>query len=310
MRSRQPHCVAVQVPDGFKRYAADIAGQLKKEGYEVIISGDPCYGACDLGLDTLGYADILVHFGHTPLQTHPRILYEPVAFDFDPAVVRKTTGFFSAKEIGLVTTAQHAHLLGEISRILASEGFNVSIGHGNSRTPLPGQVLGCSFEAARVSGAREILYIGTGVFHPLGVALATGRHVIALDPYTGESGPVDPSRLLRRRFALIEKARQAETYGIIVSMKSGQMRMTLAKHLASLTSKGFMVMLREVTPDALLNLGFGAYVNTACPRLAYDDQTRFVSPLLSPQEFEILCGVREWEEYTIDEIAPDAAASP
>jgi len=64
-----------------------------------------------------------------------------------------------------------------------------------------------------------------------------------------------------------------------------------------------IVTMREVNPDELLNLGFACYVNTACPRLAYDDQVRFPVPVLSPQEFEILCGVRTWDTYTIDEIA-------
>jgi len=54
--------------------------------------------------------------------------------------------------------------------------------------------------------------------------------------------------------------------------------------------------------NSINNLGFDCYVNTACPRLAYDDQVRFPAPVLSPQEFEILCGVRTWDEYEIDEI--------
>jgi 2-(3-amino-3-carboxypropyl)histidine synthase len=57
----------------------------------------------------------------------------------------------------------------------------------------------------------------------------------------------------------------------------------------------------EVSPGELLNLGFDCYVNTACPRLAYDDQIRFPVPVLSPPEFEILCGARSWDDYTIDE---------
>ncbi len=61
-------------------------------------------------------------------------------------------------------------------------------------------------------------------------------------------------------------------------------------------------MLREVTPDQLLNLGFPCYVNTACPRLAYDDQVRFSVPILTPIEFEIVCGVRDFEHYRVDEI--------
>lgn len=98
-----------------------------------------------------------------------------------------------------------------------------------------------------------------------------------------------------------EKARSAERFGIIVSKKSGQRREELARRLLSLSDKAYLVSLGEITPDSLLNLGFDAYVNTSCPRLAYDDQARYPVPMLSPQEFEIVCGVRDWEDYAIDE---------
>jgi 2-(3-amino-3-carboxypropyl)histidine synthase len=100
----------------------------------------------------------------------------------------------------------------------------------------------------------------------------------------------------------MEKARDARNAGIIVSTKSGQQRMDLARRLESLSPTAVIVTMQEVSPDELLNLGFDCYVNTACPRLAYDDQARFPVPVLSPQEFEILMGVRTWDDYTIDEI--------
>ena len=100
----------------------------------------------------------------------------------------------------------------------------------------------------------------------------------------------------------MEKARGARTVGIIVSTKSGQKREKLAERLVRLSDNAVIVIMREVTPDELLNLGFACYVNTACPRLAYDDQIRFPVPVLSPQEYEILCGTRTWDEYAIDEI--------
>ena len=104
---------------------------------------------------------------------------------------------------------------------------------------------------------------------------------------------------------MIEKAREAATVGILVSTKSGQNRMDLARRLAALADKAVIVTVREVSPDELLNLGFGCYVNTACPRLAYDDQVRFPVPVLTPPEFEILCGARDWDDYAIDEyLAP------
>jgi 2-(3-amino-3-carboxypropyl)histidine synthase len=79
--------------------------------------------------------------------------------------------------------------------------------------------------------------------------------------------------------------------------------MALARRLAALSPRAVIITMQEVSPDELLNLGFDAFVNTACPRLVYDDQVRFPVPVLSPQEFEILCGVRSWDDYSIDEIA-------
>jgi len=112
---------------------------------------------------------------------------------------------------------------------------------------------------------------------------------------------VDASRLVRRRAAVMEKAQGAASFGIIVSTKSGQQRPGLARRLVALSDRAVLVMMREVSPGELLDLGFGAYVNTACPRLAYDDQMRFPVPVLTPPEFEILCGARAWDDYTIDE---------
>src|SRR5690606_21299738 len=125
--------------------------------------------------------------------------------------------------------------------------------------------------------------------------------VVALDPYTREAVLVDASRMLRRRFALMEKARGAGSYGVIVSTKSGQQRRGLAEQLAALSENAVLVAMTEVSPDELLNLGFEVYVNTACPRLAYDNQARFPVPVISPAEFEIICGVRDFDAYRIDE---------
>ena len=60
-----------------------------------------------------------------------------------------------------------------------------------------------------------------------------------------------------------------------------------------------------VTPDQLLQFKVDAYVNTACPRLAIDGIGRFQSPMLTPQEFEIVLGEREWEKLVLDEITEE-----
>jgi 2-(3-amino-3-carboxypropyl)histidine synthase len=43
-------------------------------------------------------------------------------------------------------------------------------------------------------------------------------------------------------------------------------------------------------------------VTTACPRVALDDAAKYRIPILTPPEFEVLLGEREWEEYEFDEI--------
>jgi 2-(3-amino-3-carboxypropyl)histidine synthase len=204
-----------------------------------------------------------------------------------------------------VTADQPGHLIHARTAFRRHHGCARAVAPGDGRTPLAGQVLGCNFAAARATGADEVLFVGTGVFHPIGIRLATHARVIALDPYTGEAQEVDADRLVRRRAAVMAKAQDAANFGVIVSTKSGQRRMDLARRLAALSDKAVLVAMREVSPAEMLDLGFAAYVNTACPRLAYDDQIRFPVPVLTPPEFEILCGVRAWDDYTIDEyLAP------
>jgi 2-(3-amino-3-carboxypropyl)histidine synthase len=294
--------VALQFPEGLKRRSADVAAALKDAGFDVIVSGDPCYGACDLALDTLTFADVLVHFGHSPVDNQPQVIFEPYRIYFDVAVLENALPFLKGRTVGLVTTVQHVHLIPAMEAFLHAKRITSIVAEGGGRTPNRGQVLGCNFAAAKTTGADEILFVGTGLFHPIGIALATHARVIALDPLTGTAQEVNSDALMRRRFAVMEKARGAKTVGIIVSTKSGQQRMELARRLASLSPEAVIVTMREVNPDELLNLGFTCYVNTACPRLAYDDQVRFPVPVLSPQEFEILCDVRTWDAYAIDEI--------
>jgi 2-(3-amino-3-carboxypropyl)histidine synthase len=303
LRERKVRRVALQFPAGLKREAFRIALLLKKEGFEPLISGDPCYGACDLAEDLLTQSDVLVHFGHAPLGTSSKVLYEVVPRDFDLKELEIALPLLTVRKVGLVTTIQHVHLMDRVVKWLEERGIQAVLVEGSARTPYPGQILGCSFEAARRTAAEEILYIGTGIFHPTGVQLATGARVIALDPFAREVQVIDASRVLRRRFALIESARGAESIGVLVSLKRGQQRWDLARKMIALSERAVLIAMHEVTPDELLNLGMDCYVNTACPRLAYDDQTRFPAPVLAPPEFEILCGVRSWEEYQIDELS-------
>lgn len=302
--------VGLQVPEGLKRSARDLAALINSEtGVMVIVSGDPCYGACDIDLALAEQVDLLVHVGHAELcgERSDRILYLEARMPHDVRdVVRLAARELKAVRVGITTTVQHAHRLDQAVVALRDCGIDGLIAGPSGRTKYHGQVLGCSYSAARDLDVEEYLFIGTGLFHPLGIAISTGKRVIAADPVTCEVTEVDPKPLLRKRFAAIARASDAKRFAVLVSKKPGQMRMDLARRVAELGSKAgrdmMLVYLDNIEPDRLVNLGVEAAVSTACPRVALDDAAKYGIPVLTSPEFEIAMGKRAWEDYRFDEI--------
>ncbi len=215
------------------------------------------------------------------------------------------------KRIGLITTVQHVHLLPEVKEFLEARGYEVHIGSAGGRVHYPGQVLGCSFACAK-SISSEVdcfAYIGSGDFHPLGVALATGKHVVAFDILHGEVRDMEEKkeRFLRQRFAAIARAMEAKRFGIIIGEKQGQRRLAIARRikqkLRELKREAYLIHLAEITPENLIYFRhLDAFVNTACPRITIEDAPRFPKPILTPQELEVALGLRSWEAYEMDEM--------
>ena len=67
IKAESAKTVCIQLPDGLRPFAKNIADQLEKNtGAKVIIWLGSCWGACDLPLEVnrLG-VDLLVHWGHS-----------------------------------------------------------------------------------------------------------------------------------------------------------------------------------------------------------------------------------------------------
>lgn len=313
IRRRGAAVVGLQFPEGLKKNGFAIARMIEKEtGAKVFISANPCFGACDLDERLIGFCDVLFHFGHSQLEKTP--LEEKVCFietrsgaEIENAV-RASTSLLKGPKVGLLTTVQHAHRLPEAAKLLSEAGFVPVIGKGDGRIVYPGQVLGCNFSSARdASGdCDEFLFIGSGEFHPIGVSLSTGKRVVCADPYTSGSKEITPRRYLMKRSAVLGNAQDAQIFGILISTKNGQCRMKLADMLKEKAEahgkEAFLIAADLLTPEQLLSFRADAFINTACPRLAVDDSGRFPASVLTPQEFEIVIGEREWEDLVMDEI--------
>ncbi len=301
--------VGLQAPEGLKRALPSLAQHIEeKTGVEVIISGDPCYGACDLDIALCEEVDLMLHLGHAELgKGHEKVVYLEAMMPQDLRdVVEKAVPLLKARRVCITTTIQHIHKITQALEVLKQYGIEGVVGEAGGRVKYPGQVLGCCYITARAIDADEYLFIGTGRFHPLGIALATGKKVIVADPVTGEVSEIDPDPMLRRRFGAITRAADAKRFAVLVSKKPGQRRMELARQIKELgeakCKEMFLVYLDNIEPDRLLNLGAEAAVSTACPRVALDDAAKYRIPILTPPEFEVLVGERQWEKYRFDEI--------
>ncbi|MCQ2972597.1 MAG: diphthamide biosynthesis enzyme Dph2 [archaeon] len=313
INSREVKTVGLQFPEGLKMQAVKIAKEIESQTKaSVIISGDPCFGACDVSDRKMKYiVDLVVHYGHTslPLRYEVPVLFIEAysSVNIKPVLEESLEIIEDYSKIALVTTTQHLHLLNEIKDYLEGHGKEVVL--GSSKSTRKGQVLGCNFSSIKNLDAEVALFIGSGSFHPLGIYLFTKTPVLALDPYNGEIREMSEfaDRILRIRFARITKAREAKKWGIIVSSKEGQYRMVLAKDIKKQIEdagmEAYIILADNINPDILLPyMELNAFVVTACPRIAIDDSQMYKKPLLTPKELEIVLNKREWEKYQLDEI--------
>jgi len=312
IRGRNAKTVGLQFPVGLRTKAVELAQEIEaKAGVTCLVSADPSFGACDVADMP---ADLIVHLGHAPM---PHLRYRNVFFYDLPGPPLASMAFLDAAEtllprrVGLLTTTQYRGWLPAIRDYLVTKGHEIRIGEPDRRLAYAGQLLGCDYYTATEieKDVDGYLYVGTGDFHPLGVAiLVPGKPVIIADPERGTARDLVEvrDRVLRQRHAAIARAHDAETFGIIVSKKIGQERMDLARDLKALAEghgrRANIFMMDLVSPPLLEGYRVDAWVNTACPRIAIEDISQYKQPVLTPQEFEIVLGDRDWNDYVFDEI--------
>jgi len=309
--------VALQVPEGLKRRAYQIAEDIEtRSGAEVLVVAEPCFGACDVPSSLFEMVDAIVNVGHSPIPSlkFPKpVIFVPARSKVPLAdQLRKSLGMLQ-EPVGVLATSQHLTELDDVIEGLESMGVRTKLGEGDSRISHAGEVLGCNYTAA-IAVQKDVssyLLIGSGAFHAIGVHLATGKKVVVLDPNLEEPREIDQvkDKILRQRHAVIERAEKARVFGIIVGEKLGQRRIRRARELRKLLrwkkKDAALIMMDKFDPEKLRSMGFDAYVSTACPRIAIDDVAMYDKPLLTPQELEIVLGVRKWENYTFDQMTED-----
>ena len=214
----------LQIPEGLKIKVEEVINQLEEKGFEVFTSMDPCFGACDLKQKEVKQfgCDAILHLGHTKFveKTTIPVIYAPLFYDLNNTeqnfeeLIKRLIKYLKKegiKSIGLTTTAQFLHYLPKIREALKKEGIDSEIGKG--KRSQDGQILGCNYSSAKVK-AKNIVYFGDGLFHPLGIHFATRKRIIILNPFEKEIKELNKEKdaFLKQRILLIEKAKETKNY--------------------------------------------------------------------------------------------------
>jgi 2-(3-amino-3-carboxypropyl)histidine synthase len=314
LRQARPGRIVLQVPAGLIRNATDLVDRIRTEvGAPVVLAARACFGGCDFpSHDEAPRADVAVVLGHAPIPnvTLPRPTYfvEMREAGGDPhQLADLVEGAHLPRRLGLVASVQHLDLVPALSEELGRHGFAVRVGRGDRRLAYAAQALGCNYTGAEAVEAdvEGFLFVGTGMFHPIGLAFAVDRPVWSLDPLQGTiEPPIDRGALIRRRQLTVAIARDARRWGILVSTFGGQNRsptaLALQERARARGREAEILVFDRLDPRDLEGRALDAYVNTACPRIALDDSANYPKPVLTPPEFLMALGELPLEPYRFD----------
>lgn len=302
--------IILQFPDGLLDTFLYEINSFLEEKVEVIIAGDPSYGACDLPTvqAQIMNADAIFHFGHSTFAFPPpnidiAIHYFTVEADvqINWQKILDELKEYEWKKIGLLTTIQHTSVLNDINNYRSADSPEFMM-HKE------GQILGCNQNRASVI-AKDVdafLVLAGGNFHASPVVVATGKPTLRFDPFSQEFQLFDQvyrETYLRKRYALITKAKEAKTFGVLVSLKSGQKQADNGKRLVNMITragkKAILIPMFRIDPNHLINFHkVDAWVINLCPRVATDDFVSYNKPILTARELLVCLGMLDWEIFS------------
>ncbi|MEA3429998.1 MAG: diphthamide synthesis protein [Nanoarchaeota archaeon] len=194
----------------------------------------------------------------------------------------------------LATTIQYFDSLTDIKKQLEDAGKQVQLFKGKHQK-YPGQVLGCSIDKIDDEGA--FFYIGDGLFHPIAFMIKNkDKDVFVFNPFMNQLKPLEKDYVDKFEKGLKEnknKYNQAEKIGIIVTTKPGQERLQdaieLKKRLDTTNKQSQIFLCNTADFSQLINFNYiQCWVNTMCPRIAYDDTINIERPIVNIDEINLM----------------------
>ncbi len=300
--------IAIQIPEGLKQYSTEILDFFKDN--KPILFVDPCYGACDtkdVEAKRLG-CKLLIHFGHEPMNSQViKTIFVPLSYELKGSEIKYIIDrikLFNFKKINLVTTTQYLSIIPILKSELKKVKIEVLRGRETKRVK-ENMVLGCD-SSTIIDHTSPIIFIGDGAFHVNNLAFIFGetQKIYSISPILKEVKEIKiQDEFLRKRYAMIGIAKTKQRFGILVSSKAGQERLSLARNIQKYLEKhkkeAYIFISDYIKEDYLVGVNIDCYINTACPRITYDDSSSLRKPVISASEALKLF---EKEKIEIDQI--------
>jgi len=308
LKKAKPRKVLVQLPEGIKTKALELAELIEGLGIEVIFSGETAWGGCSIAIDEAKKTgcDLLVHFGHAIfIKSDFPIIYIEVRDELDlvPLLKKSLKTLKPYKTLGLSYSVQHHEDIPKVIEFYKKQGKQVILSQKKGYAAYEGHVVGCEYRGLKAIEEQVDAFLIIGnQFHSMGAVLSVNKPVILLDVYNSEITDQTNLRdkIIKQRAVSISKLKEAKSIGVLQEIKLGQNfgpSKLLMQKLKKAGKQAILITISEITPDKLMNFyNIDAFIELACPRIAIDDFAKYKKPILTYKEALCALGEKSWED--------------
>ncbi|KAI9463840.1 putative diphthamide synthesis protein-domain-containing protein [Boletus coccyginus] len=275
--------VAIQFPDELLHDAVPVYSLLKRsvgQRHELYVLADTSYGNCCVDEVAAQHvnADLMVHYGHATSRLPVVYIFGRKPIDVENCAQELSNILARVPDAGEMETKSvlvrhdvgYTYRAGDVVRRLRDQtGLSVlyhEIPTWVDPTPVPLP------PAPNNEAVSTVIYIGEESLSLTNLLMThSSSHVIySYNPITKSSRLESErtNRLLMRRFAAVQKARDADVFGILVGTLGVASYLPLISHL------------RKIYGDRMLLLA-------ACPENSVIESKEFYRPIITPYELEV-----------------------
>ncbi|KAF8711987.1 hypothetical protein AX14_013182 [Amanita brunnescens Koide BX004] len=309
--------IALQLPDELLHASVPIYQRLKTRignGRELYVLADTSYGSCCVDEVSAQHvdADAMIHYGYACMSQTSRL---PVIYVFGKKnldIDHCAESLVNALNLHAPSNPQHTDgpilLRHDVAFTHVADSFVRRLrkllgplGPAIQYSKPPTRSILASVDSSQNQPPEPhvqfstIFYIGEESLGLTNLLITNAAsNVISYDPTTSttQRESSKTNKLLMRRYVAVQKARDADVFGILIGTLGVALYLPLIKHLRALLAKSrkksYTICVGKLNPAKLANfLEIECFVLVACPENSLIEAKDFFRPIVTPFELEI-----------------------